>query len=130
MEQQDGPVRHAFLVDHGNGVGIDGDRLLAAAENRQSPQRLHAATDGRVDGAIAFADGASFFIAKPQQERMPQLAANAGARNARQPLGPAVPQHDTAGGVDEHYGVVHGVQEPALEHRIDARLDRRPRRCR
>ena len=41
---------------HGDGVGIDGHRPLAAAENRQPAQRLHAAADGRMHGAVGLAD--------------------------------------------------------------------------
>ena len=96
MEQQDRPERDALFVDDGNGVGIDGHGPLAAPDDRQSPQRLGAAADGGMYRAIRLRHRMSLFVGEPQQFGMPRLSLDAGAGNARQAFGPAVPQHDAA----------------------------------
>ncbi len=122
MEQENRPQRNALLVDHRDGVGIDGHRPLPAPEDRQPAQRLHAGADGGVHRAIGFADGMPFFVGQAQQLGLPRLAAKAGGGHAGQALRPAVPQGDAARHVDKRHGVVHVVQQTALKHRIDRRM--------
>ena len=45
VEQQHGPMGDALFVDDRNGVGVDGHRPLAAAADRQPPERLGARSE-------------------------------------------------------------------------------------
>ena len=65
VEQQDRALGNALLVDHGNGVRIDGHGPLTAPENCQTPQRLHAAANGRLYGTVGLGDGRRFSSDRP-----------------------------------------------------------------
>ena len=94
-----------------------GHATAVAAPDREPPQGLHPGGNRRQHGAIGLADGLVLLVAELENLRVPALLVEARAGDARQPFGPVVPLHNAALRVDEDHGVVHIVQELALEDR-------------
>ena len=61
------------------------------------------------------------FVAQVDQFRVEDALDGAGGVDARQPLGPAVPQHDLPVGIDEDHRIIHVVQQPLLKQLVAAR---------
>ena len=86
------------------------DRGPAIAHD-QAAERLHAAFDGEGDRALVVGQRAAVLVAEADEPGAERTLQHAGAVDAGEPLGAAIPEDDVQVGIEEDDAVVHVGEE-------------------